>query len=408
MDNTNIVTLFQKYLGNQITAEELQELLRQFKNSQEGDDLTPLIQRELDRAMAPENEALARAITDRVERKVFEQTRPEPKVPIKPIGRRLLKPWMHMAAAVLVVALVGTYFYLDLGDKWRGVSYEAADIAPGSNQAVLILADGRTINLSSDQNGIIVGDKLTYSDGALVLGSETSNFGQESDLPESQPLTLSTPKGGQYQITLPDGTNVWLNAASSLRYPSRFTGKTRTVELDGEGYFEVAKNEQQPFLVKSKGQVVKVIGTAFNINAYEDEAQVTTTLVEGAVEIWNEAPALVTANPTSGLNILKPGQQARYENGQVQITTVNVADHVAWKSGRFVFYSVSMPVVMRQIERWYDVSFENIALTENIELWGALSREVMLSQILETIELNTNLDFKQQERRITIYEKNDH
>lgn len=180
------------------------------------------------------------------------------------------------------------------------------------------------------------------------------------------------------------------------------------MELDGEGYFEVTENEQQPFLVKSKGHVVKVVGTAFNINAYEDEAQVTTTLVEGAVEIWNEGPTSVSSNPTSGLNVLKPGQQARYENGQVQIMTVNVDDYVAWKNGKFVFYSVSMPVVMRQIERWYDVSFENVALTENIELWGVLSRDVMLSQILEIIELNTSLDFKQRERRIIIYKKNDH
>ena len=281
------------------------------------------------------------------------------------------------------------------------------DIAPGSNQAKLTLPDGRVIELSTAQRGIVVEDGIKYVDGTEVVanlqqptidtpGGDHKNI--ESSV--SAMMSLSTPKGGQYQLTLPDGTNVWLNAASTLKYPSWFDNKARVVELDGEGYFEVRKNEHQPFFVKSSGQLVKVVGTAFNINAYDDEAQVTTTLLEGVIAIGDGTTGIQSS--TGFATVLKPGQQASFEDGIINTRMVDANDYVAWKDGRFVFYGETMPLVIRRIERWYDVSFAHQELAVGIELWGSLSRDVMLSQILEVIELNTPLTFKREGRKVFI------
>ncbi len=377
-------------------------MLCHFENSQAGDDLTPLIQQELDRVEGPENGGLLKAITDRVEGKVFEQTRPQRELPMRPIRHTILKPWIRVVAATLVIAFVASYFYLERQKKHE-TKYHVADIAPGRNQATLTLANGHTIELSGDREGIVIEDSgITYTDGETIQVQGIKNVGNndQSGL-ATQDLQLTTPNGGQYHIILPDGSKVWLNAASSLRYPPKFSGNTREVVLNGEGYFEVAKNEKQPFVVRSKGQEVQVVGTAFNINAYDSEIEISTTLVEGVVRISNLAKS-VDGQTSQSSKLLRAGQQAILYDGQMQIKEVDVNDYVAWKNGRFVFYGMSLPVVIRQIERWYDVSFEPSDLPSDIELWGSPSRDVMLSEILEAIELNTPLKFKREGRRIAI------
>lgn len=385
-----ITTLFQKYLNNQINSGELQELLRYFEHSDVGDDLTPLIKQELDGVDTHPDELSIGIIADRAERRIVARTVP-PRVSFGQSRRWMNRRWIRLAAAVLVMVMGTTYFYLKSTDRLHAPISRLADIAPGGNQAKLTLPDGRVIDLSTAQNGIIVGNGIRYVDGSELI---------DSGAPSAIHYQLSTPKGGTYQVTLPDGSKVWLNAASRLRYPAQFGGETREVELEGEGYFEVAKNEHQPFFVKSRGQLVKVIGTAFNINAYADEVQMTTTLVEGGIAIGSSNTGLQSSAEFDA--ILTPGQQASFEDGRIRIATVDANDYVAWKDGRFVFYGESMPLVMRQIERWYDVSFETKDLAVGIELWGSLSRDVMLSQILEVIELNTPLTFKREGRRVFI------
>lgn len=394
MEEKSIITLFRKYLNNQINSRELQNLLDYFEHSEASDDLTPLIKDELDRMDIPHDKVLTALIADRAEQRIIARTEPAYE-PAEQPKHRSIRLWPRIAAAVLVVIAGSAYFYFNATNRPRSTTLQVADVAPGGNQATLTLPDGHVVDLSTSKSVVVIGNEITYSDGT---GVSDANYYQTDD---GEQMSLSTPKGGQYQVILPDGTKVWLNAASSLRYPKQFTGATREVELNGEGYFEVTKNEHQPFLVKSNGQVVRVLGTAFNINAYHDEARVTTTLVEGSVAIGNGA---ATQSPKR-LVALKPGQQASYQGGRIQVSTVDVNDYVAWKNGQFVFYGESMPMVIRQIERWYDVSFEHQELAEGIELWGSLSRDAMLSQILKVIELNTPLTFEREGRRIILAKK---
>jgi len=402
VNKSPIGTLFQKYLNNLINSEELRELLRYFEHSDTGDDLTPLIRQELDRVEAHPDELSLRIIADRAERRIVARTEPMT-ASLSQSRWWTNRRWIQVAAALLVMLTGTTYFYLKSTDRLQVPISRLADIAPGSNQAKLTLPDGRVIDLSTAQNGIIVGNGIRYVDGSGLIDNGPATMNNDSAskrLPSAIGYQLSTPKGGTYQVTLPDGSKVWLNAASTLQYPAQFNGETREVELEGEGYFEVAKNERQPFFVKSRGQLVKVVGTAFNINAYADEVQVTTTLVEGAIAIGDRNTS--TRSSEGFDTLLLPGQQASFEDGRISITTVDANDFVGWKEGRFVFYGESMPLVMRQMERWYNVSFETKDLTAGIELWGSLSRDVMLSQILEVIELNTPLTFKREGRRIFI------
>jgi ferric-dicitrate binding protein FerR (iron transport regulator) len=184
--------------------------------------------------------------------------------------------------------------------------------------------------------------------------------------------TLSTPKGGQYQLILPDGSKVWLNAASSIRYPTAFVGNSRIVEITGEAYFEVMHNSKVPFEVKTRSQVIEDIGTSFNVNAYTDEAAIRTTLLEGAVKVDNV--------------VLKPGEQAEADNGTQKITVIKGVDiqrAVAWKNGIFSFKDADLKTVMRQLARWYNVDVEYEGAVPGGSFGGDIGRGLTLSQVLE-------------------------
>lgn len=393
--------LFNKYLSGTISRDELKALLSYIAVAEEGDELSRYIQQEVEKESEPADPVLIDEIVNHVERRLFDQVpageSPDNVRPLVHPGRTRRLLWMWGAAAAILIAVTFSFFlWFDTEDR-TAETPDVMAIAPGGNRATLTLADGYVVDLKEDQTGIRVGEQLQYLDGSNIISDQAEPYVAD--------YMLSTPKGGIYSVVLPDGSKVWLNAASTLKYPSRFGPGERTVELDGEGYFEVAKDNDRPFLVKSKGQVVRVLGTVFNVNAYHDEEFIITTLVEGAVSVFatdDSRPAGDYRHESSIL--LEPNQQARFnEEGIKVLRDVATGDFTAWRDGTFVFYGQSMPVVMRQIERWYDVSFANTELTENIELWGVLSRDVMLSQILETIELNTTLDFKQHERRITIH-----
>jgi len=266
------------------------------------------------------------------------------------------------------------------------------DIAPGGNKAQLTLADGTQITLDSNYNG-----KLAQQGSVSVLlhDGELAYKGAPSSNGVVHFNTLTTPNGGQYHVTLPDGTGVWLNAASSLKYPTAFTGSQRMVELTGEAYFEVAQNAVAPFIVNAGNSVVQVLGTHFNINAYSDEKAMLTTLLEGAVKV------------VKGQNevVLTPGQQSHINEatGQFKVKTVDTEEVIAWKNEQFAFANMDIPTVMRQISRWYNVTIVFAGKPPTGEINGKISRNYNISQVLKMLEYTAGIKYSVEGQQVTIY-----
>jgi transmembrane sensor len=309
--------------------------------------------------------------------------------------------WYRIAAAavVLVVLSIGIYFYAQYTEKEKkdaGYYVEREDVKPGGNKALLTLADGTTITLTDADNGELAeqnGVSITKTkDGQLVYHFKGSANGSNANGIELN--TISTPKGGQYQVNLPDGTKVWLNAASSLKFPVSFSRlKERKVELNGEAYFEVSKDKTRPFKVSSAQQEVEVLGTHFNINTYKNESSIKTTLLEGSVKLH------VTAVPDIKL---KPGEQAVLKGDVIDVNKVNTEDVVAWKKGNFQFNDESLISIMKQLERWYDVEVDYSTIPDT-RYNGFISRDVNLSQVLRNLEVTGNLKFKIENKVIKVY-----
>lgn len=295
--------------------------------------------------------------------------------------------WIWVAASVLIL-LVGAYFIFakvatarkeNSGQQVTMVQKTPALILPGRNRAMLITSDGNSIVLDSMQNGLLAkqGHSSVQKEGDLLIYRAPASVNGDTQISYN---TLSTPRGGQYQVVLSDGTKVWLNAASSIRYPTVFSGKLREVTLTGEAYFEVAKNKERPFQIKVEAMKIAVLGTHFNVNAYEDEPEIKTSLLEGSVQI--------TKGNTSGL--LKPGQQAVVTNKSDKIKTSNVdlTEVVAWKNGLFRFEGADITTIMREIGRWYDVEIVYAGKLPNNRFVGKISRKVELSEVLKILALS--------------------
>ncbi len=314
---------------------------------------------------------------------------------LKPARRRLR--WAGLLA--LVVVLVAGVGYL----RWQRAPAPPvarrsppptapARLAPGRNQALLTLADGRTVLLDQAGRGLLARQGSSQvqktADGQLRYAAGTPLA--------SQPLlynTVATPRGGQYQLTLPDGSQVWLNAASSLRFPVAFTGAERRVELTGEAYFEVAKDARHPFKVAARGAEVTVLGTHFDVQAYADEPALAATLLEGAVRLSQGSRQVV----------LQPGQQARPQpDGTLQARAVDVQHAVAWKNGYFVFNDEPIEGIMRQVARWYDVDVQYQGTLTNKDFNGRISRYKDAAAVLRMLELTGAVHFTTQGRRITV------
>lgn len=247
---------------------------------------------------------------------------------------------------------------------------EATQIAPGGNRALLTLVDGRTIDLSAEQHGIVMADGISYLDGSTVWGDQPDHESGK-DL-----FTLSTPKGGTYQITLPDGTKVWLNAASTLIYPAKFEGPAREVRLVGEAYFDVAK-QSTPFLVVTEGQTTEVLGTQFNILAYPEEQEIQTTLVTGSVQVSAEG----VAQPIR----LDVGEQSVRSAALFKKAKVDIRSVVAWKDGLFSFRDTELQTAMNQLSRWYDLEVVYEGDIPPTHFFGDISRQQPLSGALELL-----------------------
>lgn len=317
------------------------------------------------------------------------------KIPVRYRATKTRRLYYRIAAAASILIVISLSAWWAYHRDTAENQLVQNDIVPGSNKAVLTLADGRTIDLSEAQSGIIVRDEnINYQDGsALTAVSNGKERGGETAL-----LKLTTPQGGTYQITLSDGTKVRLNAASTLKYPSRFSGQTREVEITGEAYFEVMSNADKPFKVFSKGQEIEVVGTVFNVQVYADEPEVKTTLVEGSVQIVNRM--------SKAVHKLQPGEQSTVLNGNTRVAQVDVSEYTAWKDGLFRYNNQPLEAIMRNLSRWYGVKviYEDETL-KNERFVGMVSRYSNISAALAVLEEVGGARFTVEGNTVTVRKK---
>lgn len=300
------------------------------------------------------------------------------------------------AASILIIMGLATWFAISNKRKTSPAAKLASApvvIKPGTNKAILILANSRSItldssklgNIASEHNTTIIKNQkhvLQYKTDASIAQNKNTAFN-----------TLITPRGGQYELRLADGTKVWLNADSRLRFPVNFTGKERVVELTGEAYFEVAKNKNMPFKVITGSKTIKVLGTHFNVSAYPNDTY-RTTLLEGSVR-------LDAVNGSSAM--LRPCEQGVFDNKSgFKIAKADTAEAVAWKNGIFLFKNENITDIMKQISRWYDLDVAYAADMKPIKLGGTVSRYSNISNLLKTIELTGSVHFKLEGRRVIV------
>lgn len=297
--------------------------------------------------------------------------------------------WMKVAAAVLI--LTGTIllgYNYSHQTKNSQLAQHREEILPGSNKAMLTLANGKTITLSDAKTGVVINvNKLSYSDGTALqdVNGATETLTpkeQRSKTVQNEGLTVTTPRGGTYQVTLPDGTKAWLNAASTLSYSRKFGKEERKVKMTGEIYFEVAKvirsdGKRLPFLVETDKHQVQVLGTHFNVKAYKDEPDVKTTLLEGSVKI-------VSRNGQSVL--LRPGQLAVLTE-KIEVIPADIGQELAWKNGDFIFKGETLENTLRQVSRWYDVEIECPEKLGSLRFNGMISRKQPIATIIDMIQL---------------------
>lgn len=316
------------------------------------------------------------------------------------LKKRLNLWWISAAAVLLIFFSVGILLFRDGKSTNKGHVDYAELIQPGGNKAILTLSNGTKVVLDgksnadiAEQNGIKIKKK---EDGLLeyVQLSSPVTDNQFSTIFN----TIETPKGGQYRIVLNDGTVVWLNAASQLRYPLQFKGAERRVELIGEGYFEVAHNAAKPFIVVTAKQEVQVLGTHFNINAYTDEDEIKTTLLEGSVKVTSKQ-----GKKQTGQKYLRPGEQSVLMDDSWSVKEVDAATQIDWKNGRFIFKDEDLKSVMRKLARWYDIEVDYASsMGENLNFSGKISRSKTLKEVLRILTRTNDVTFKVAERRITV------
>lgn len=402
MDKEQFLALIQKYLGGEASLEEEQLLLNFYGSFQ--DTLV------WDEDMLGVKAEIEAKILGKVQAHIKQQSMQVPvladgpTVKLRPLGLSRASIGVAVAAAVAVITL-GIWLYYtprhpDAGQDPGRAQY-ANDIAPGKNTATLTLANGKTIKLSDAKAGVVIGDdKLTYDDGSairhpeLVSGSRTG---------EASMLTASTPRGGTYQVVLPDGTHVWLNADSKISFPSQFNGKERRILMEGEAYFEVSKvysssrasaatRDLVPFIVETNRQTIEVLGTHFNVSAYADEKDVMTTLLEGKVKVKGDGNTITLA----------PGEQAYSGLDGIRGLKTDDPDAViAWKEGDIVL-DADIQTIMRQLSRWYNVEVIYEGKVSSQEFGGTISRSKNISEVLNVLQSTGRIKFKIEGRRVTV------
>lgn len=325
------------------------------------------------------------------------------KTPTPKVLKKRLWPRIAAAAAVLIGIGIGLYVVSHESEQGRVISY-ANTIHPAKNAATLKLADGKVISLNESKTGIVIDiAALTYDDGtAVVLNSAAEKQLQSEADEKAGNLTVSTPTGRQYQLILPDGSKVWLNASSALTFPTIFSAKgNRMITLIGEAYFEVAKDKSRPFIVKTNTQEVKVLGTHFNINS--NHSTVRTTLLEGSIAVsplgylnGQEGLAL-----SSAAVLLKPGEQAVQKSGKIEVISVDTEQAVSWKDGWFYFKSASLSEVLNEAAKWYDLKITYKSDVPADRFTGKVPRTASLGMFIKVLQLS-DVKFKLEGRNMII------
>lgn len=364
MDQTRFNHLMEMYTAGKLNDHEWQELAGMVMSGEYDQPLHGFIEGVYH--TAEHNEALNPEKRQEILDKIYNTETPTRKLPVF---------WWAAASLLLLLASGAAYFYLQPAKTAPILPVQPVvktrDVQPGTNKAMLTLADGSVVTLDTlGRQELVQGNTAVRQRNGLL---QYENRGQDN---ANSYNTLTTPKGGQYRLLLPDGTAVWLNAGSSLRYPVAFSDGERRVTLTGEAYFEVVHDHKKPFRVQVGNQVVEDLGTRFNINAYADEPVASTTLLEGAVKINN--------------TLLKPGEQAQVtKEGVISVVkNINTADAVAWKEGFFVFRNDNLKTVMRELARWYDVEIiYQPNINNNQQFSGRIDRSLTLAQVLNGLAL---------------------
>ncbi|PSL26337.1 FecR family protein [Chitinophaga ginsengisoli] len=376
---TRIAYLLERYVNKSCSREELDEL---FAAIGKGDDPETL-----DRFLEERWHAEL-PVPDIDYEQAYQQIRPV----LRPHRTLIILKRIAVAAAVLLLA--GAAYWL-LGRRQAtqrpelAAQASLAGIVPGRNRAMLTLADGSVVTLDSSGKQVIRqgGVAIQQQNGQLLYANQPIDGSVHYNI-------LTTPRGGQFRVVLPDGTKAWLNSASMLRYPTAFTGGERVVELDGQGYFEVAANARQPFKVKVHNMEVQVLGTDFDIMAYRDETTINTTLLTGSIQV----------KEGNSEQLLRPGQQAVINNDDHQLTvrTADIRKVTAWKNGLFVFNNMTLPAILREVARWYDVDIV-YTTSPGTELYGGgIGRNLQLADILALLEGNGYNHFKVEGRKVIV------
>jgi len=406
MDISNIKDLLDKYLAGRANLAEQQLVEKWLEETESWEN-------EWDKMNAEDKSAWINNLHDELKKNIAGRT-----VPFRNEGF-ISAPWYSRwyfrvaAAAIFIIAAVGSWYFLlnGTGTPKKIVTARQAqnnDVLPGTNKAVLTLANGDTVVLDNADNGVIVrqGNTEVSKKGAQLVYNKRQTTNEDKAHAYHM---LTTPRGGQYSLILPDGSLVWLNAASSIRYPVTFADSIREVEITGEAYFEVAlwlrAGKKIPFHVnitspdgvqKSR---IEVLGTHFNINSYDEEASINTTLLEGKVKV------ILPGDDTSDKKsiVLSPGQQARINShGEINIVNnVNIEEAIAWKNGLFLMTSADIPVVLRQLARWYDVEIVYNGRTAGGTITGDIPMQMKLSEVLKVLELS-GVKFKIEGKKIIV------
>jgi len=395
--------LFEKFIKNECSAEEAQQIIELLADENENSAYSDMMLAQL--AKKVEDKEISAELNynlDRILRQIMDPDVPVVSINNKPdLNLRMLYK-ITAAAVILIMFSFGLIAYLNHKHKFALANNGAKkDIAPGGNKAILTLANGTKVTLDNAANGKIAqqaGVVITKTKSGQILYTISTSKTDVKDIAVAY-NTIETPRGGQYQVDLPDGTKVWLNAASSLRYPTRFAGNERRVELHGEGYFEVVKNKKMPFRVETPGQVVEDLGTHFNVEAYADDPASKTTLLEGEVKISKAINGKLLAADAS--KILRPGEQA-VVNENIKIKNVDVDEVVAWKEGVFEFDNEDIGSIMRKVSRWYNVDVEYKGTPTNDGFGGVVSRAKNISAVLHILETTGAVHFKIEGRRIMV------
>jgi len=389
-------SLLQRYLNGSCSDEELQEIMDFLASDTSNRALLEALQKEFDSASAADESSISASQSLRI----FEALDKKIPRPLKMLPARRRSFFVAAASLLLVIS---TGIYLNRQRNSGHVNTKSIDdfsaryhndVRPGSNKATLTLSDGSTIVLDDSKNGVLASQGNTK---IIKLNNKVSYNTAKGD--PNQPVynTITTPRGGQYEIELPDGSHVWLNASSSLKFPASFAAAVRSVSVTGEAYFEVKHDASRPFVVFVNNSEIKVLGTHFNVMAYEEEKTVNTTLLQGKVVFKNGGDS----------SLLKPGQQSKLAGGRLSVlNNVDTENVMAWKNGFMHFQNADLQSVMRQLSRWYDVDVEYRNNNFKHEFVGDLPRSLTLSNVLKALEVTGNIKFGIEGRKIIVLPEN--